>query len=319
VTSIVADPPTISAKQIAAFRAVMEAGSITGAAELMYITQPAVSRLIRDLEHRVGFSLFERRKGRILPTVEAKALFEEVQRSFRGIENIAAAAEEIRNFRTGDLQIAALPAIALRFLPRVVTAFTRDHPGINVSIQIRSSTKVTEWVSSQQIDVGFAALQSSHAGVEQRPLYSCPLVAILPERHRLADETVLTPDLLQDEPLIMLGSEHGIRQRIVEAFALRNVPLVSRIEAQLSLAVSEFVIAGAGIGLIDGLTAHEMTDRGITICPFEPTIPYFVSLMLPINRTRPVFFDAFMDMIIAELSKNPHLQLADDLLQRQGR
>ena len=314
-----ADLPAISAKQIAAFRAVMEGGSITGAAELMYITQPAVSRLIRDLEYRIGFSLFERRKGRILPTVEAKALFEEVQRSFRGIENITAAAEEIRNFRTGYLQIAALPAIALRFLPRVVTAFTQDNPGINVSIQIRSSTKVMEWVGSQQIDVGFAALQSSHAGVEQRPLYSCPLVAVLPEKHRLAGEMTLTPDLLQDEQLIMLGSEHGIRQRIVEAFALRDVPLVSRIEAQLSLAVCEFVIAGAGIGLTDGLTAHEMTDRGIVIRPFEPAIPYFVSLMLPINRTRPVFFEAFMSMIVTELSKNSHLQLAGDLLQRQRR
>lgn len=66
MTPIVADTPTISAKQIAAFRAVMEAGSITDAAELMYITQPAISGLIRDLKLRIGFSLFERQKGNIL-------------------------------------------------------------------------------------------------------------------------------------------------------------------------------------------------------------------------------------------------------------
>lgn len=310
---------TISSRQIDAFHAVMEAGSVTGAAELMYITQPAVSRLIRDLELSVGFSLFERRKGRIMPTVEANALYEEVERSFKGLDNIALAAEEIRGFRKGYLQIAALPAIALKFLPRVITAFSQQNPGINVSIQIRSSTKVAEWVGSQQIDVGFAALQSSHAGVEQLPLLSCPLVAVLPPGHRLASEAMLRPEILRNEALISLGSEYGIRQRTIEAFALAGVPLIARIEAQLSLAVCEFVIAGAGVGLVDPVTAHEMADRGLVIRNFEPTIPYFISLLLPINRTQPVFFGSFIRLVVEALIENPFIKIDDNALTRFAR
>ena len=155
----------ISLRQIEAFNAVMEAGSVTGAAEMMHVTQPAVSRLIRDLQFNVGFPLFERAKGRIMPTIEAKALFEEVRRSYVGLEKIVSAASEIRNFRAGYLQIAALPAMSLRFLPRVITAFSDANPGINISLHVRSSVRVSEWVASQQIDAGFAALQSASSPV----------------------------------------------------------------------------------------------------------------------------------------------------------
>jgi len=309
----------ISLRQVEAFHAVMEAGSITGAADLMCITQPAVSRLIKDLEQRIGFSLFERRKGRVMPTVEALALFEEVQRAFTGLEKIASAAEEIRSFRAGYLQIASLPALAMRFLPRIITAFSEKHPGINVSVQIRSSTKVGEWVGSQQIDAGFAALQSSPAGVEQMTLYNAPLVVVLPSAHRLAREKVLTPEKLRGEPLVSLGSEYGIRQRTIEAYTLAGVPLTSRIETQLSLAVCEFVIAGAGVGLVEPVSANEMTDRGIVLRPFEPKVPYFVSLLLPVSRTQPVFFTAFISMVIGELEKNPHVEVTEEAYRRFGR
>lgn len=306
----------ISLRQVEAFHAVMEAGSITGASDLMCITQPAVSRLIRDLEAGIGFSLFERRKGRVMPTVEALALFEEVQRAFTGLDKIVSAAEEIRSFRAGYLQIASLPAIAMRFLPRIITAFSEMHPGINVSMQIRSSMKVGEWVASQQIDVGFAALQSSPPGVEQMTLYQAPLVVVLPRKHPLLSEEALTPEKLRGERIISLGSEYGIRQRTIEAFTLAGVPLVSPIETQLSLAVCEFVIAGAGVGLVDPVTAQEMTDRGLAVRRFTPTIPYFVSLLLPIGRTQPVFFTTFIAMIIGELAKNPHVQVTDEVRRR---
>ncbi|MCB1473674.1 MAG: LysR family transcriptional regulator [Rhodobiaceae bacterium] len=309
----------ISLRQVEAFHAVMEAGSITGAAEMMHVTQPAVSRLIRDLQINVGFPLFERRKGRIMPTTEARALFEEVQRSYLGLEKISSAAAEIRNFRSGYLQIAALPAMSMRFLPRVITAFSEANPGINISMQIRSSTRVSEWVGSQQVDAGFAALQSTYPGVEQIPLYSGSLVAVLPTGHRLAREKTLTAARLAGENLVSLGSEYGIRQRTIEAFALAGVPLVSRIEVQLAHAVCEFVAAGAGVGLVEPVTAHQMTDRGLVIRPFDPAIPYFVSLLLPLNRTQPLFFDSFMAMVVGELAANPYIELSRAVRQRYGK
>jgi DNA-binding transcriptional LysR family regulator len=292
----------------------MQSGSMTGAAQLMSVSQPAVSRLIKDFESRIGFALFERRKGRVHPTTEAFSLFEEVQRSFTGLDKISAAAAEIASFRSGFLRIAAMPAIALQFLPRVVTAFSAQYPDINVSIQIRSSTKVVDWVGAQQVDLGFAALQSTSPGTEQKALCDGPVVAAVPTGHRLAGKPVLRPEDLKDTPIISLGPELFMRDRIDEVFALRGVPMQSRIEVQLSAAICEFVVAEAGIGLVDPITAFEMSDRNLVIRPFEPAMRFFFSLLMPLNRTRPIFLDLFMQIMFDELRLNPYVNIPAETL-----
>ena len=299
----------INLRQIEAFSAIMEAGSITGAAELLHISQPAVSRLIKDLEFRVGFQLFERRKGRIIATVEANSLHEVVQRSFSGLEKIATEAQEIRQFRSGSLRIASMPAIALPFLPRVLTAFSQENPEITLSLQIRSSTKVGEWVGAQQADIGFVSVRSPVLGTESKTLCSGPLMAVLRPDHPLAGHGPLGPPMLQDQPLIAPGAEHAVLQRIEEAFASHDIELKTRIHVQLSAAICEFARAGAGIGLVDPITAFDTSGTNLIAVPFMPEIIFHYTLLFPTNRTRPIFLDRFLDMVRSELSKNPHLSL----------
>src|SRR5260370_30393698 len=108
----------INARQVEACRAMMLTGSVTEAAKLMAVTQPAVSRLLRDFQALLKMELFERRGSGLVPTASATALYMEVERSFVGLERIAAAAEEIRGRRTGTLRIAAMPALSNGYLPR---------------------------------------------------------------------------------------------------------------------------------------------------------------------------------------------------------
>lgn len=311
-------PRDINLRQVEAFRAVMQSGSITGAADQMNVTQPAVSRLIKDFESRIGFALFARDKGRVRPTAEAFALFDEVQRSFAGLDKIAAAAAEISSFRAGFLRIAAMPAIALQFLPRVVAAFSAQYPEINVSIQIRSSTKVVDWVGAQQVDLGFAALQSTIPGTDRTALCEGPVVAAVPSGHPLAVRQALRPEDLAGERIISLGPELFMRQRIDEAFALRGVPMHSRIEVQLSSAVCEFVAAGAGIGFVDPITAFEMSGRNLVIRPFEPAIRFFYSLLTPRGRSRPILLDKFLRIMFDELLLNPHVEIPAETFRALG-
>ena len=85
--------------------------TVTLASEMLHISQPATTRLLADLERSLKFTLFDRVKGRLYPTVEAQALYEEVQRSLVGVDRIARAADEIRNLRRGTLLVAGAPAI----------------------------------------------------------------------------------------------------------------------------------------------------------------------------------------------------------------
>ena len=136
-------------RQLEAFLAVFEAGSVTAAAESLHVTQPAVTRLVKELENAVDMVLFERIKGRLVRTREATLFYEAVKRSFLGLDKLVQTAEDIRGLRVGTLRIASMPALALGFLPRVISKLAGRYPDAKISLQIRSSEKVMEWIVSE--------------------------------------------------------------------------------------------------------------------------------------------------------------------------
>ena len=136
-------------RQLEAFRALILRQTVTRAADMLHISQPAVTRLINDLEADVGFSLFDRINGRLNPTPEALVLFEEVERSFAGIDRIAQTAEQIKSLRRGSLHIAGAPALALEFLPTTLTGFMREHPGISTTLLIHASSIVVDFITPE--------------------------------------------------------------------------------------------------------------------------------------------------------------------------
>jgi len=272
-------------RQLEAFRALIEAGSVTEAARRINITQPAASRLISDLEHNVGYALFRREKKRLSPTPEALALFEEVDRSFIGIGEIADAARDIGNFRRGSLRLASLPAMALEFLPRMISRFCKDKPDISISMQIHSSQRVLQCIASQQFDLGFAEIDTEHPAVEARLIYGAPMVAILPKGHTLLARPNLAPQDFQDENFVSLGSNYISRRRVDAVFFANNVERKMQIETQLSMAVGNLVANGVGISIIDHVTAFSLRDRGlIETRPFLPEISYNYYVLLPSHR-----------------------------------
>jgi len=183
----------INIRQVEAFRAVMKEETVTRAAQILHISQPAVSRLIKDLEYYIGFSLFEREKGRLLPTPEARALLEEVEKAFLGMEKVIDAAKDIREFRTGRLFVSCMPLLALTFLPRWVTNFSNQHPNITISLQTHSSQRVLEWIVTQQCDIGFIGMELADPAAKIIPLASGPLRLVLPTNHPLAKNKNLNP------------------------------------------------------------------------------------------------------------------------------
>lgn len=262
-------------RQLEAFRALIQTGSVTEAAKRMHITQPATSRLIADLESNVGYVLFRREKKRLSPTPEALALFEEVDRSFIGIGEIAEAAKEIGNFRRGSLRIASLPALALEFLPRIITQFCNDKPDISISLQIHSSQRVTQCVASQQYDLGFTETQTANAAVNTRLLCDAPMLAILPKGHAMLKHASLTPKHFEGENFVSLGSNYSPRKLIDAVFQANDVKRKLQIETQLSLAAGNLVASGAGVSIIDNVTACNLRDLGLVETrPFVPEITF---------------------------------------------
>src|SRR4051812_27383298 len=124
----------LNPRQIEAFRTVIVTGGISNAARALNITQPAVSRLIQDLQYALGLTLFAKRGSRLVPTNEALSLYREVERQFVGLERIENAARNLREGRAGSLRVAALPAFNVGFLQRVVGAYLAQRPDLEIAL-----------------------------------------------------------------------------------------------------------------------------------------------------------------------------------------
>lgn len=273
----------INLRQIEAFRAVMLTGGITAAADLMNVTQPAVTRLIHDLQTRLGLRLFERQGARIVPTGDAHALYREVERSFIGADRIVRAAVELRERRTGTLRIAALPAMANSYLPGFVGRFLATHPGLDVALHGLPSSAVLDWVVTGQCDFGLAMLPIQHAAVTVEPIVPVPAVAVVPARHRLARRRRLRPEDFSGEVFISLGHSTLIRFRTDEVFAKAGVRRHVRIETPLSMIACAFAGAGVGLAIVDPFTATH-SAHGIVAVPFVPRIDVEFGVLYPAHR-----------------------------------
>lgn len=271
-------------RQLEAFRALMICQTVTRAAEMLSISQPAASRLIADLEDSVGFELFERVRGRLNPTPEAHTLFEEVQQSLVGVDRIARAANEIRHLQRGVLQVAAAPALSLSFLPRATAQFMDERPQTHVTLMSHSSQDVVDIVVGQRCDVGFAIFEIETPSAHSETLVATRLLCAVPVGHALAANTVIRPTDLQSEDFASFPRHLESRLRVDSLFAAHGVRRTLRFETQLSQSLCSFVEAGHAVALVDPFTAHEYRGDGICFIPFEPILRMVFTVLLPSQR-----------------------------------
>lgn len=279
---IVPSPHTgqcVNFRQLEIFRAVMISGSASRASELLDVTQPAISRSIAELEQALGFALFDRVRGRLVPTPEGQMFFRDVSASFMGLDRLRSAAARIRDFGSGSIRIASLAALGSTLVPRAIRAFRQTHPQIAITLQIGSSATVRDLVANQQFDLGLAADEVDLSGVDHRVFASFKAVCILPPGHPLAAKAVIHPQDLHEQPFIALAPEDRARQQMHQVFETAAVKPTIIVETPNSATICALVLAGVGIGLVNPAAADGFEERGLVFRPFEPEI-YFQAHLL---------------------------------------
>lgn len=271
--------------------------TVTKAAEMLHISQPAATRLIADLEESVGFALFERLRGRLIPTPEAQTLFEEVQQSLLGVDRIARTANEIRHVQRGVLQVAAAPALALSFLPRVTAQFLRERPQAQITLLLESSSSVVEMVIGQRCDVGFAILAMNTPSTHGEPLVATSMVCAVPAGHRLADRTVVTPTDLKGEHFASFPRMLDTRLQVDGLFVAHGVQRTLRFETQVSHGLCSFVESGLAVALVDPITASEYRGNGIRFLRFEPAVRMDFTVLTPMQRRPAMLVQTYVQYV----------------------
>jgi len=275
----------MNVRQLEAFRAVFTTGSVSMAADRLSVTQPAVSTLISNLENTIGFALFERIRGRLVSTPEAATLYDEVEQVFASLDRVAHTVKEIRTMSAGHLRIASMPGPTIKVLPQIITRFLDGRPDVNVSLLTQSSPKAKDWVATGQVDVGLAEMPVDNKAIEWEPLIQ-RCVCIMPTGHRLTKKEVITPADIKNEPLITLYRDHMVSRRLDNAFEDAGLIRKTRLEVFLFSTCCNFVHEGAGVAVVDAMSADHYRDHNIAIRPFEPAINFDIAILFPANRPR---------------------------------
>ena len=292
----------ITSRQLEAFRAVIDRGTVTAAAERLGVSQPAVSKILAGLEHEIGYPLFARIRQRLTPTREARLLAAEVTRLYDGLERIGEVAREIRDGQVGDLHVYTTPALGRSVLPDVLAEFLRHHTKAHVVFHVRSSTYVNQKTVDQQLDLGFSMMPFEHPAIVTEELSRPAAVCVLPGDHRLARRKVIRPGDLRGERFLSLPLDLRMRHLIDAAFEQERVERHLQIDVYSSADACALAARGLGVSIVEPFTARDFRRDGLAIVPFEPRIRYLFRALRPRLRPPSRLADAFLDAVKRHLS-----------------
>jgi DNA-binding transcriptional LysR family regulator len=297
----------LNPRQIEAFRWVMLRGSVTGAAAALDISQPAVSRLVRDLEADSGLTLFERRGNHLLPTPEATLLLAEAERYATGLAALTRFAADLRARRGGRLRVAALPAMAMGFLPRFASKFLAGRERANVHLAGMPSHLVIDAVQAGQADVGLAAAPAERPGLLIESLASGAVLAV-PAGNRLAQRrTVALPDLAGERVVAL--SEPTI-------FSVQTYALLADVHhdvvatTPLSGIACALVAEGFGVAIVDPFSVGDYLGRGVAAIPLQPRLNVRIALITSAHNRPSALASEFIDAFRAHVAQGAGIRRA---------
>lgn len=277
----------LTLRQLEVVYAILRAGSVTGAAGYLNVSQPAVSNVLRHTEQQLKFKLFERIGGRLNVTPEAASLLPDLHEIFGRIGTLNRVVQDLNDGKSGKLVLATSPTLVNAFLPRAIASFRRRNPGVRIAIQSLPTPLVIERVARREVDLGIVYSPVEDSGVDAEDLLVTELACVLPRQHPLARKRIIRANDLKGQPVISLGPTTRIGQVIDESCRRAGVdaPDVD-IEASSSLAACLMVSEGIGIGLVDTATALSGKFGDLVFRSFDPQIHLTVQLIYPNGRPR---------------------------------
>ncbi|CAB3660711.1 LysR family transcriptional regulator [Achromobacter xylosoxidans] len=263
-------------RQLEAFAAVMSTGSVTAAGRLLGRSQPAISRLLQELEAEIGYALFARSGPRVTPTEQGFLLYDDVERALSSLRQIRDRAEEIARGQAQPLLLAATSALAAGLVP---DALKRIEPHANLAprIELRSASpeRVVHAVLSGTAQLGATSLPLEHRGLTVHWIGQAPCVVALPENDPAARHDVVPVAELAGRRVITMANPYRLRRRLDAALG----HAAGAIETNSSVNALAAVRAGLGVSVLEPITAYGAPMAGVAIRPIDLDIPFFFGVI----------------------------------------
>ena len=291
-------------RQIEVFHAVYTTGSMTGAAAMLNVSQPSVSKVLAHAEQQLGYLLFDRVKGKLVPTPEAHRLFGHVKVVYRDVDRLRHVAANLRAGNSGHIRIAATPAFGLEVLPGAVASFRRQHPDTVFEVETLHLDELTEALLESRVDLGIAFEPTGAPGIAEHTLAQSRFVVLAPADADLGVDRV-EARALAAHPVIGLNSR-GPLGRLLSAYLEPVADELDIVTWTETYHIAKALVAeGVGVTITDEITARSGNTTGIQRHPLEPELRFSIKALhlvaVPLSIAARQFIDHFGKCIAAFL------------------
>lgn len=262
-------------RQLEAFAAVMSTGSVTAAGRLLGRSQPAISRLLQELEAEIGYALFARSGPRVTPTEQGFLLYDDVERALSSLRQIRDRAEEIARGQAQPLLLAATSALAAGLVPDALKRIEAQAGNTRVQLRSASPERVVHAVLSGAAQLGATSLPLEHRGLTVHWIGQAPCVVALPENDPAARHDVVPVAELAGRRVITMANPYRLRRRLDAALG----HAAGAIETNSSVNALAAVRAGLGVSVLEPITAYGAPMAGVAIRPIDLDIPFFFGVI----------------------------------------
>jgi DNA-binding transcriptional LysR family regulator len=259
----------ITLRQIEVIRAVMVTGTIVGAARLLNVSAPGISRLMKYTEDTLGFRLFIRRHGRYDPTPEARDVFDLIDTVYKKVEDLQAAIDRMKRGETKELSLGSVPSIANVMVPRAIERLRRQYPQLRIDINILKVEDAVDYLLLGKGEVVAMSYRFDHPIVTFEPLVRGRLLCIVPTGHELAGQDSVSAAQIVRYPLVGIDPNDPYGSIMARIFDSRGLPYETTIRARFGSTVCSLVAAGLGIAVIDQFTVAHNQMPGILCLEIE--------------------------------------------------
>ena len=285
------------------FEAVGRLASISRAAAELNLTQPAVSMQVKQLEDQIGLPLIDLVGKRLVLTEAGQELLGHAREIAAKLIDLKAAMDQFRGLERGMLRVAVVSTVSY-FLPRLIKDFTRNHPGVRISLQVANRDAVLAALAEKRTDLAITGRPPESADVVARHVMDNPLVVIAEPRHALADRDHIPVHLLGEEVMIAREQGSGTQAAVEGFFTEHGVEYRAACEVSGNEAVKQAVQVGLGIGIVPAQTIElELETKRLAVLPVEGfPIKRKWYLLHRAGGRLPLVSKAFCDLL---LSQNP--------------
>lgn len=287
-------------RQLQVFEAIVRLGSFTRAAEELFLTQPTVSMQIKKLTEAIGLALFEHVGRNVEPTEAGRELYDACSKVFNTLSNLEMKIDDLKGMKRGHLRISGI-TMAKYITPEILGEFSREYPGIDLSLVVTNREKVIDRMLDNKDDLYILGQMSDYeTEVEMHDFAPNPLVLLAPRDHPLVGRKKIPIQEVADEPFIIREPGSGIRDAMMRRFEEKNIEPRIKMELGSNEAIKHAIVGGLGLSVLSLHTLNlDDSDGPVAILDVEgfPIMRQWY-IVHPKNKELSLIAKTFLEFVI---------------------